>query len=397
MIKQFLNLISNIGIDENQISLEEKHSIRLVNQISFFLILVTTLGDIGEISVIGWQLILHTLLLKMLFIIVLYLNYKRKNNFAAIVFSWVLILELCSVPFLVSHSLNADGLFLSIIVLIGAVLRKTNTILFFAALDLCILISWHIADSYSLLHPINIFKNDEILFIEISYSIIMMASLLVGLLSFKRSAKEFQQGLTQNITEKDILIKEIHHRVKNNLQIMISMLSLEKNNLKTKESIDLLHNITNRVVSMSLIHNKLYQKNYFNGIDIKEYVLELVSLLTNMSVNSKFVIKKRIEIENYQIRLEIGIPLGLIITELVSNSLKHGLNKKGSDCIEIIGIKINNTYSISIKDNGKGINEKEPLIENMGFLLINILSKQINALIKRENKNGLITTISFKI
>jgi hypothetical protein len=236
---KLIKRILNFGITGNTISLEEKHSIKLINQISLFVIILTALGDIGEIGVMGWQLIVHTIIFKLGFICALYLNYKRKINAAAIVFSSMWIFELISVPFLVPHTLNADGLFLSIIVLIGAALRKTTAILIFAFIDLCLLIGWHVADSYSLIQPMNVFKPEEKLFIEISYSIVMMVALLIGLLSFKRSAKEYQEGLTQNLQEKDILLKEIHHRVKNNLQVILSMIGLRGHTIKSEESLEL--------------------------------------------------------------------------------------------------------------------------------------------------------------
>jgi two-component sensor histidine kinase/cytochrome c oxidase subunit IV len=395
---KLIKRILNFGITGNTISLEEKHSIKLINQISLFVIILTALGDIGEIGVMGWQLIVHTIIFKLGFICALYLNYKRKINAAAIVFSSMWIFELISVPFLVPHTLNADGLFLSIIVLIGAALRKTTAILIFAFIDLCLLIGWHVADSYSLIQPMNVFKPEEKLFIEISYSIVMMVALLIGLLSFKRSAKEYQEGLTQNLQEKDILLKEIHHRVKNNLQVILSMIGLRGHTIKSEESLELLKDIKARVVSMALVHNKLQEGEGVQKVDLKNYFTELSNLLVQMYNSSQIEIVQKNNIEPCVTGIEISIPLGLIITEVITNSIKHAIVAGKVNTLEISGKRINeDKYIISIKDNGPGISTEINQHKSLGFLSINILCKQIGASLERINNNGLETIITINI
>lgn len=395
---KFVSRILNLGITGNQVTLEEKHSIKLINQISFFIIVLTTLGDIGEIGVMGWQLIVHTIVFKLGFVLTLYLHHKRKIDAAAIVFGFTWLFELLSVPFLVPHSLNADGLFLSVIVLVGAALRKTTSILIFAFIDLCILIGWHVADSYSLLHPMHVFKPEEKLFIEISYSIVMMVALLIGLLSFKRSAKEYQAGLTQNLQEKDILLKEIHHRVKNNLQVILSMIGLRGDTIKSEESQELLKDIKARVVSMALVHNKLQEGEGIQQVDLKNYITELSNLLVQMYSSPQIQLTQKNNIEPCVAGIEKSIPLGLIITEVITNSIKHAVSSSKTNTLEISGKRSdNNNYSICIKDNGPGISKEINQNESLGFLSIAILCKQIGADLKRINNGGLETIITIKI
>lgn len=395
---KFVNRILNFGIEGHQVTLEEKHSIKLINQISFFIIILTSIGDIGEIGVMGWQLILHTIVFKLGLGWALYLNYKRKSNLAAFVFSSTWIFELCSVPFLVPHTLNADGLYLTVIVIIGAVLRTTTSILIFAFIDLSILIAWHVADAHSLLKPMNVFKPEEKLFIEISYSIIMMVGLLIGLLSFKRSAKEYQAGLTQNLQEKDILLKEVHHRVKNNLQVILSMIGLRGDTIKSQESQELLKDIKARVVSMALVHNKLQETEGVKQVDLKNYITELSNLLVQMYASSQIPLTQKNDIQPCVTGLEISIPLGLIVTEVITNSIKHAVSPNKNNILEISGKSMdNNLYVISIKDNGPGITKEVNQDESLGFLSINILCKQIGASIERINKDGLETIVTLKV
>lgn len=265
MLKIILRIF-NLGIIGNQVSLEEKHSIRLINQTSFFIIILTTLGDIGEIGVLGWQLIVHTIVFKLGFILVLYLNFKGRTKTAPILFSSMLLFELCSVPFLVPHTLNADGLFLSIIVLIGAVSRKASTIIIFAILDMGILIGWHVADSYSLINPMHIFKPEEKLFIEISYTIVMISTLLIGLLSFKRSAKEFQTELTQT-----------------NLNLEYAFKDLERQHLLNQKIFSVIsHDFRGPMLSLGFMLDKFRQKS--NDTGLNEYVKEVNTEVNNANV-----------------------------------------------------------------------------------------------------------------
>ena len=363
-MKVFFNRILNFGITGNQVSLEEKHSIKLINQISFFIIVLTTIGDIGEITKMGWQLILHTLVFKFGFILVLYLNFKRKTNAASLLFSSTLLFELCIVPFLVPHSLNADGLFLSIIVIIGAVLRKAKSIVIFAFIDLGILISWHVADSYFLIKPMNDFKPEEYLFIEISYSIVMMAALLIGLLSFKRSATEFQAELTQT-----------------NLSLESANKDLERQHLLNQKIFSVIsHDFRGPMLALSLMLDKFKIKN--EDAVLNNYVKDISSELNNLlnwarteiniksfekkeaSINEIFnelarefknrLMDKKIQIVNHiPTNSTINLPpdiLRIALRNLISNAIKFSYE---NNTIEILFA--NNI--LSVKDFGFGMNK----------------------------------------
>ncbi|MBZ2165774.1 sensor histidine kinase [Methanobacterium spitsbergense] len=127
-----------------------------------------------------------------------------------------------------------------------------------------------------------------------------------------------------SIKEKDILLQEIHHRVKNNMQIISSLLNLQIKYIKDDEAIDVLKESQNRVKSMAMIHEKLYQSNDFTRISLTEYIESLVNgLFYSYSIDQE-EISSIINVDNLRLNIETAVPCGLIINELVSNSLKHG-------------------------------------------------------------------------
>lgn len=130
--------------------------------------------------------------------------------------------------------------------------------------------------------------------------------------------------LKTSIKEKDILLQEIHHRVKNNMQIISSLLNLQIRHVEDDEAVDLLKESQNRVRSMAMIHKKLYQSNDFTWINLTEYIESLVTGLFYSYSIKKDQISAIINVDDVRLNIETTVPCGLIINELVSNSLKHG-------------------------------------------------------------------------
>lgn len=363
--------IFNLGIVDDEVSLEEKHSIKLINQISFFIIVLTILSDIGEISTMGWQLIVHTIVFKLGFVLVLYLNFKRKTNAASILFSFMLLFELCSVPFLVPHTLNADGLFLSIIVLIGAVTRKAITIIVFALIDISILITWHVADHYSLISPMNIFKPEEELFIEISYSIVMMATLLIGLLSFKRSAKGFQTELTQtnrslefankDLERQHLLNQKIFSVISHDFRGPMLSLNLMLDSFKTKSTDATLNgfvqNVNTEVSNATEMLNNLlnWARTEINIKNFEKQSCKVLPIYTETckELKSKLEQKQLTLKSSISAEDEIKLPpdiLRIALRNLLSNAIKFSYNDA---IIEVAYIK--STEGILVTDHGIGM------------------------------------------
>lgn len=189
-------------------------------------------------------------------------------------------------------------------------------------------------------------------------------------------------------SEKSVLIKEVHHRVKNNLQIIVSLLrlqSLELDNLEVKQKFQ---ETTHRIMSMSLIHRTLYQNESLSTLKFTDYVNELIQTILDAN-DKKQDIKFKVHSEINKIGLKSLVPIGLIINELVSNSLKHAFSHKENGQITLKVEKTKNPEYISIqyRDNGSWKEAKEGY-KGFGLILINTLVEQLDGeltLIKEEN------------
>jgi PAS domain S-box-containing protein len=194
-----------------------------------------------------------------------------------------------------------------------------------------------------------------------------------------------EEKLTHSLNEKTVLLKEIHHRVKNNLQIISSLLRLQSMYVKEDSVISILNECQNRITSMALIHQKLYESESFSRINISDYMKELVSFLCSTYNFRSNHINIIMPSEQLSFSIESAVPLGLIINELVTNSFKHGFKGSKDEKIEITLIPENdNSLLITIKDNGKGfptdIDFYNP--ETLGLQLVHTLMEQIEGKIE---------------
>lgn len=176
--------------------------------------------------------------------------------------------------------------------------------------------------------------------------------------------------------EKTILLKEIHHRVKNNLQIIISLLRLQSYQIENSETIQSFKEAINRILSISSIHEKIYQNESFNKINIKEYFNDLSKEIISMhDLNTDIETNFNFEIDS--ITIDTIVPLALIFNELISNSIKHFDNKTNSLIINIEFKSIKeNKLQLNYSDNGKWVENNKK--NTLGIDLINALTKQIN-------------------
>lgn len=193
--------------------------------------------------------------------------------------------------------------------------------------------------------------------------------------------KQFEKQLTDALKEKEILIREVHHRVKNNFQVIVSLLSLQSDLITDPVILNAFKESRNRIKSMALIHELLYQESNFESIDIKHYVQNLVDYLRRSYADTKSNFDISIDMEDIQIEIDTIIPCGLIINELISNSIKHAFPDGRDGEIHISFKKISmESYCLILRDNGIGIpkNIDRRNHKSLGMMLINTLTKQIN-------------------
>jgi PAS domain S-box-containing protein len=209
--------------------------------------------------------------------------------------------------------------------------------------------------------------------------------------------KAVDEQMRQSLKEKEVLLKEVHHRVKNNLQVISSILNLQSSYVRDKKILEILLESQNRIKSMAFVHESLYQTKDFSNISFKEYVENISRNLVHSYAATDSPPELKLELDNIQLNLDTAIPCGLIINELLSNSLKYAFPKGKKGKIEITIRKKEKTILISIADNGKGLPADIDFrnTESLGLQLVVSLVEQINGKIKLDTKKGTKFTIEF--
>jgi two-component sensor histidine kinase/predicted hydrocarbon binding protein len=211
--------------------------------------------------------------------------------------------------------------------------------------------------------------------------------------------KQIEERLKDSLNEKEVLIKEIHHRVKNNLQIISSLLNLQADSIPDKKSREKFIESIGRVRSMAIIHELLYRTKNLSNISVNEYFKELVRFIgETYNVNSNIKVEFELDVKNEFIEIDKAIPCGLILNELFSNALKHAFpkNKKGRIKIRFNDSSVKGKYCLSVEDNGIGMktsHEKSPA--TLGLQLIESLVEQLDAKLKIDTSQGTSYTITF--
>ncbi len=200
-----------------------------------------------------------------------------------------------------------------------------------------------------------------------------------------------QQFMQEALKEKESLIKEIHHRVKNNLQVISSLLSLQMSHIKNKETFDTFKITQSRVHSIALLHDQLYKSNSLNQVIMSDYVQILTKNLIHSYNVPSTSIKLDFQLEYFILDIEHASPIAIIMNELISNSLIHA-KKYWNDLLELkIQYQIREgKHFLRFKDNGIGLPENFDMkkVRTLGLSLVNILTKQINGKLDWYNENG---------
>jgi PAS domain S-box-containing protein len=208
--------------------------------------------------------------------------------------------------------------------------------------------------------------------------------------------KQVENKLKSSLKEKEVLLKEIHHRVKNNLQIISSLLRLQSGYIKDKQALEIFKDSQNRVRAMALIHENLYQTSDLAKIEFSEYIRKLkYNLIRCYNSNN---IKINTNIEKVNLKLDTAIPCGLIINELIANSIKHAFknNDEGEIYVEFITLQ-KGKYSLSVSDNGVGVRENIDSLkkQSLGLELVWNLVEQLEGTIIYNSKLGTSFRITF--
>ena len=225
--------------------------------------------------------------------------------------------------------------------------------------------------------------------------------------------KRAEEQLKESLNEKDILLREIHHRVKNNLMVISSLLSLQSRYIKDKNALNIFKESQSRARSMALIHEKLYSSDDLKRINFGEYIQTLTADLFYTYVTDPGLIKLNMDVDDVMLDINTAVPLGLIVNELVSNSMKHAFPALyGSELADNVNIRQNkilneinvnfksecDDFILIVKDNGIGFPEKLNFrnTDSLGLRLVNSLTDQIHGSIDLKADNGTEFKITFK-
>ena len=202
--------------------------------------------------------------------------------------------------------------------------------------------------------------------------------------------KQVEEQIKTSLKEKEVLLREIHHRVKNNMQVITSLLSLQESKIDDDKYSNLLQESKDRITAMTLVHEKLYQSESLANINFPEYISSLASTLFQ-AYRTTGNIALKMDVEDVSIRIDSAIPCGLILNELISNSLKHAFPDEREGEIRI-DFHADDDDNITLIVGNNGVEFPEDLdwknTESLGLQLVNLLTEQLHGTIELDRSSG---------
>jgi PAS domain S-box-containing protein len=236
-------------------------------------------------------------------------------------------------------------------------------------------------------------RNGRVIDVSISVSIIntngMNTHSLVIISRDISSQVHYEETLTKSLREKELLLKEIHHRVKNNLQLISSLLNLQRSHITSESDAQLFNETQNRIRAMAIVHEKLYLSGENAKININDYISEITRYQHMFFPLSSKHIHLNLDIADILVNIDMAIAIGLIINELITNSIKHAFRDLDAGRISIsIGSNEGNVF-IKYSDNGAGISDEYTEgKETLGWIIIKSLVDQHDGIIERKTDKG---------
>ena len=215
----------------------------------------------------------------------------------------------------------------------------------------------------------------------------------------KQLVDERTKELTDALSEKEILIKEIHHRVKNNLAVISGLFELQLWNTNDAAVINILKNSQMRIRSMAIIHEQLYQSKNFSKINLSDYMRKLIQAVSDTMDNGLSKISLSIEIDtDVEMTIVQSVPCGLILNELLSNAYEHAFKERSAGNIEVILKEERGHIVMLVSDDGVGMpsNDPDEYKDSLGLTLVTTLVSQLNGTLKIDNKSGTNFHIAFE-
>ena len=213
-------------------------------------------------------------------------------------------------------------------------------------------------------------------------------------LLFYRKVRGQKKVIESALEEKEVLMGEIHHRVKNNLQLISSILELQVRNISDEHAVLALRESQNKVQAMSLIHQKLYQTSHFHQINARDYLDDLVHTLVGTLTQTEQAVEMEVQLDPVKLSLDQAIPLGLIVTELVNNAFKHGYDGQERGKLEIKLEEGTEVLSLTVRNDGRPL--QAGLGQGFGLKMIRSLTRQLKGNFELSAENGTLAALQFQ-
>lgn len=403
----------NLGID-SQTEFYLRREAKIINLFSYLCLAGLFVGISTNFFISGDYAIGSVTFLTIASLLCLLLNYKHYYNLATYLFVISINLELFILCQQYIHTAGCYLYYFPVIFCIVSIhnpkLPRSRTIIFLFITLLSFILIWFV--NIPSLRIANITKNDNaILLIYNSFLSFIITIVLVYIIvklinkhtkesdELLQKEQEAQQKNTQALKEKEVLLAEIQHRVKNNLAIITGLLSLQSEKAPCDVSKQLMIESRNRVMSISMVHDRLYRKSDLSKIDLKLYISELSKELIKSFSKNSLPIHIQEDIEAIEFELTKAVPIGLIVNEAITNSLKHAFTDASISPTIYIKLKlVFDKIHLCISDNGKGFQDLENKLDtSLGLSLIESLADQIDATVSFRNENGACVSLVFHV
>lgn len=369
--------------------------LNIVTYLSFInIVLAVVFFELFEYTFFRYECLFALIVLPLTFVF----NYKK--NYIWAVYCYYITDFIFFIPINLKMGLSSYSILfyfpmiISLVQLLGR--RETLKHLIFLS-SLCILTIVIVTiglkfDTLRIVYDETLSSNLALLNILLGYTSTILLVLLLVIDYIKQ-----EEVIRRVLKEKEILLAEVFHRVKNNMNIVTSLLSLKKNTSEQKEVKEALEECRSRVYSMALVHQNIFNENNLIGLNFKDYIKNLTDEIAKSLGDSK-TFDIILDTEEIELNLSTAIPCGLILNELITNSFKYALSDENRLQINISLKQLKNgMIELIVRDNGPGIPQSTlDANSTLGIELVKSLSEQINGKYKFENKNGLQFTLDFK-
>ncbi len=238
-------------------------------------------------------------------------------------------------------------------------------------------------------------------YVPLALMVLLWSGALIGrvLIYTTEHRLKLQDQRIKLLHEKEILLEELHHRTNNNMQVIQSFIMLEQSFAKSSEVADHLQALSNRIEVMSLAHKKLYQSGDLSSVHLRDYLNDLIYSLPQKQTPERTDVVIETSIDDIQVLFDIAIPIGLVIYELTSNSLRHAFPDRGGAIFITVTSDESDAMSIIVRDTGVGLTDKFDFFnsDTLGIqIVIAIVKLQLNGTIRFDTAKGLTCSISFR-